>query len=79
VSDQSEKEEIADIAKVDAALAVLAEHFDTVQVFATRHEAGQEDGTISVQKGLGNWFARYGQVQEWLVTNDERSRLKAHE
>lgn len=65
------KEELGLIQKhVDA----LGEHFETVQIFCTRHDAAIEDGTISVVLGSGNWFARYGVVREWLVKNDERAR-----
>lgn len=51
----------------------LAEHFDTVQIFVTRTDA-QEDGTVNANKGAGNWFARYGQVQNWILKADERTR-----
>lgn len=52
----------------------LAEHFDTVQIFTTRHDAGVEDGTVTVNMGAGNWYARFGQVMEWVVKSDERAR-----
>jgi hypothetical protein len=55
---------------------VLSEHFDSVQVFATRHEP-TDGGTINVNFGAGNWFARKGQVGEWLIKADERSREEA--
>ena len=55
----------------------LAEHFDTVQIFCTRHEAGKEDGTVAVNQGAGNWFARVGQVKEWIVKKDEEARTTA--
>jgi hypothetical protein len=48
------------------------EHFDTVQIFATRH-VDSETGTVGAQHGEGNWYARRGQVAEWLVKQDARS------
>lgn len=45
----------------------LMEHFDTVQIFATRHRLGENEGsTITAHFGNGNWFARYGQVLLWV-------------
>jgi hypothetical protein len=43
--------------------AQLAEHFDTVQIFVT-HQEGEI--TTSAIEGAGNWFARYGQVRQWV-------------
>lgn len=65
--------EHTDLALVKKATDSLMEHFDTVQIFCTRHES---DGTCNVQYGLGNWFARSGQVSNWLVKNDEESRVE---
>jgi hypothetical protein len=45
------------------AAARLMEHFDT------RH-IGSDEGTIAAQHGEGNWYARRGQVGEWLVKQD---------
>jgi hypothetical protein len=64
-----------DLAIVDQAIKLLGEHFDTVHVFVTRHEPAQEGGTINIHKGTGNWFARYGQITEWAIKEEEDSRL----
>lgn len=64
-----------DTERVDVALNSLSEHFDSVQIFVTRHEPAEEDGTIHTAKGVGNWFCRYGQVKEWLIAQDERTRI----
>lgn len=74
----SEEDEIAkaDNERVMAALQTLIEHFDTVQIFVTRHEAGRCDGTIHVIHGEGNYFARLGQISEWVVQERERARCK---
>ena len=54
---------------VDKAIDLLGEHFDTVQIFCTRHEGGE--GTVSMNKGIGNWFARRGHVQEWILKEEK--------
>jgi hypothetical protein len=65
-----------DLEMVRKAAEDLGEHFDTVQVLATRHEPGDDEdsGTVNVSYGVGNWFARYGQGSEWLKKCDERTR-----
>lgn len=63
-----------DLERVDAAINLLSEHFDAVQIFASRHEPETEDGTVSVEKGSGNWFTRYGQVSDWMIKVDEDTR-----
>lgn len=61
-----------DLAKVDRALAYLMEHFDTAQVFVTSQRG---EFTMTAQKGEGNWYARAGQIREWLLKEDERARV----
>lgn len=63
-----------DLKRIKEACQTLAEHFDSVHIFATRHESGELGGTVNVQYGEGNWFARLGQVQSWLTRQDEGSR-----
>lgn len=63
-----------DVVKCRDAARALAEHFDSVQIFATRHEAGELASTLNVDVGVGNWFARYGQVASWLAKADEGER-----
>jgi hypothetical protein len=63
-----------DMKRVQAAIDMLGEHFDTVQIFTTRHEEGGEGGTVNVSLGAGNFYARYGQCSEWLTKQDERAR-----
>lgn len=66
-----------DLAIVTTHLEQLSEHFESVQIFCNRHEHGELDGTVQVQKGSGNWFARYGQVKQWVVEQEEYERMKA--
>lgn len=64
-----------DLERVKGAAESLGEHFDSVQIFVTRHEPSIEDGTINIAWSAGNWFTRYGQVREWLIKAEERSRV----
>lgn len=60
-----------DVALVQHHIDRLREHFDTVQIFVTREEPEKTKETITVQKGSGNWFARYGQVRLWMLREEE--------
>ncbi|MGP1665752.1 MAG: hypothetical protein ACTS5I_07570 [Rhodanobacter sp.] len=70
-------EQESDMQRLEKALESLSEHFDSCQIFVTRHESGTLDGTVNVNLGVGNWYARYGQVHEWLIKQDEMARVKA--
>lgn len=59
-----------DMKRVNEALNVLGEHFDSVHIFATRHESGQFGGTIRISRGTGNFFARYGQIKAWVSVEE---------
>lgn len=63
-----------DMERLKEATEKLLEFFDNVQVFATRYDG--KDGTVSAKYGGGNWFARYGQVREWLIKEDESARVE---
>ena len=52
----------------------LSEGYDTVQIFLTRHldvNKNIED-TESLHFGLGNKFAIYGQIRNWLLTEERK-------
>lgn len=57
---------------LDKALDTLREHFDTVQILATRHEASQ-NGTLHFDCGFGNYYARFGQLDIWLKQQRQAS------
>jgi hypothetical protein len=48
---------------VNKALDQLLMHFDSATVFVTRHEG---ENTVGGAFGRGNWYSRYGIVQEWI-------------
>ena len=64
----------AELDRLQKAIDQLAEHYDTVHVFATRYNP-HEGTTMTVNKGCGNYYARMGQVQEWMVKNNEEARV----
>lgn len=56
--------------------AAIMEHFDTVQIFATRHD-GQSNTTDRFSVGEGNFYSRYGQVKLWArLTEDEEKETE---
>lgn len=62
---ETDKQEEIDMKLLENHANQLMEHFDTVQIFATRN-CPSEGGTVDCQMGKGNWFARYGQIGLWL-------------
>ena len=52
----------------------LSEGYDTVQIFLTRHVYVSKniEDTESLYFGIGNKFAIYGQVRNWLLTEEKK-------
>lgn len=71
------EEQSKDMARVQEHVNKLIEFYDSVHVFCTRHEPQTEGGTITVNLGAGNWHARYGQITEWTIKQDEYARISA--
>jgi hypothetical protein len=64
-----------DVTRIRKAVDLLMEHFEAVQVFASKVK---DDGdTVSLQVGRGNMFAREGHVRDWLEEQREFTRMKA--
>lgn len=55
--------------------AQIMEHFDAIQIFATKENAEEQTTTV-MSWGGGNWYARFGQVQEWIVQQNARAEIK---
>jgi len=71
----SEDQELQDALELlKKAARSLGEHFDSVQIYCTRHIP--DEGAESFNFGIGNWYARYGQVAEWMIKQDEDARLR---
>lgn len=64
-----------DVEMLKKHLHELGEHFETVHIFLTKHEPVIDEGTVTLQMGVGNWYARYGQITEWKIKQDERIRV----
>jgi hypothetical protein len=52
----------------------LSEGYDTVQIFLTRHVDVNKniEDTESLHFGVGNKFAIYGQIRNWLLTEEKK-------
>jgi hypothetical protein len=68
-----------DTARVQAVVDALSEHYDSVQIFVTRHESGEAHGTVGIEQGCGNMFARIGQCHSWLNRMEEFDRIKSRD
>lgn len=64
MSDERDEIQEHDEKLVTEVIQQLRRHFDTVEIFVTRDEP--EGKTLAFADGAGNWYARFGQVQEWL-------------
>lgn len=53
--------------RVKEAGQTLIEHCDSVQIFVTGTEGGETESYVF---GLGNWWARIGQIRDWTVFQD---------
>ena len=72
--EQLKKEQIA---LMQSHLDQLGEHFDTVQIFCTKHEPETANGTINIKYGSGNIFARIGQCADWIEQQRQYTRTDA--
>ncbi len=50
-------------------MKVLLVHFDTIQIFASKHDA-KIGNTATFVMGHGDWNSRYGQVRQWAIKQD---------
>lgn len=57
---------------IDRHLSHLFEHFDNVQIFASRVD--EKGRTVTITRGIGNFCARRGQVRDWMLAYDELER-----
>lgn len=63
---------------VDDACVNLSEHFDSIRIFVTM-PSEKPFNTANYSNGRGNIFAQIGQVREWLIRDDERTRVHERE
>jgi hypothetical protein len=61
-------------------VAQLSEHFDAVHIFVSaKQSVDGRPATGTFDLGAGNWYARLGQVREWLVGQDEVTRHRVRQ
>lgn len=63
-------EDDPDVLRVEKSARELMEHFDSIQIIATRYEPDEKE-TVTISRGIGNWSARYGSVRESMVKMEE--------
>ena len=54
-----------DLKRINDAIHTLRMHFDTVHIFASRHD-DEKAITQTMSNGDGNWYARYGQIKSFV-------------
>jgi hypothetical protein len=68
---------------IEASLESLSKHFQNIQIFCSRIDPSPEDdhvgSTQRMIRGRGNYYARLGQVKEWITMEDEKTRAEARE
>ena len=72
--EQKENQELFERLRLSAIHLKEQAQLDTVHVFATKRVLGRK--TMIYDVGEGDWYARYGQVREWLLQEDEIIRDK---
>jgi hypothetical protein len=70
---EAEDERLGDAMEryLDQKAAEIAEHFDTVQIVATKHD-GSDGATFWITKGRGDSYARYGALKRAVLTDERR-------
>lgn len=69
----------ADLQRVRAHVNQLKEHFDSVQIFCTKPSLAPDGGTVSINVGAGDFFARYGKAREWVLKEEHNFRAEAED
>lgn len=70
--------------RLEDALETLSEFFTAVHIFAVKTETADEGGDgvagdLAFSSGRGSYYQRLGFIREWVIRQDERSRLKESE
>ncbi len=54
----------------------LMEHFASVRIVAV-HVNGESGETARISRGAGDYYSQYGAVKDWLIYQDEQTRIDA--
>jgi hypothetical protein len=76
-SPEDAAEDAADSSRIEKAASALAEHYDSVGIFVTRH--GLDGNTGHWEATRGNNFAVAGQLSYWTEFCNEVFRLPARD
>lgn len=60
--------------KIEAFANELSGDCDSVRIFVTVPTYEGDDSTGGFTYGKGNFYASWGSIREWMVTQDERVR-----
>lgn len=60
--------------KIDDFIRDIGEHFESARFFGTFAEGNGETGSYTV--GHGNFHAQRGNILEWMLQQDEMTRLQ---
>lgn len=63
--------------RLQAHIAQLSEHYDSVQIFVTWKIKSDEGQPMcsALSLGAGNIYARQGHIREWQIQQDHRAKL----
>ncbi len=61
---------------IQSLIESISDRFDTIQVFTTSHNPDTGE-TTHIAMGTGNFYARIGQIDEWVRMQKEIVREKA--
>lgn len=72
MNDAEDSEKDVDIERLRKHAGQLSEHYDTAQIVVTK--LNPDGSTRRIAQGIGNWYARYGSVIEWIKTEEEKAK-----
>jgi hypothetical protein len=64
---------------VGEVLDKLSEHFDSVRIFVTSRCEKEPTNWNCYSEGRGNYYAQRGQIEDWIVREQERTRINERE
>ena len=67
----------AELEVVEAALNAISEHWENVIILCNRAMDAHE--TKCMVRSRGNYYARLGQVREWLSKEEEKDRIEVRQ
>jgi hypothetical protein len=72
MTEEDEKDSDMLVALIQAQADRLGEHFDSVQIIATKIYSGNDD-YVRFNAGNGNYYARLGSTDEWVRVQKQKA------